>query len=282
MLAGHTHGVQKICRDVFDMVDRIAALGFDGLELAAMPGVLTVHSRKEERERLRRHVEQSGLALANIACYAGGAECGLNAADEAVRQKAAGEIEAHLALAADLGSPCVRVFPGGDPGREGVVADPRRAFELSVAGLQRLAALAEDQGVIMLIENHPASIAGGAAETVKLVQAIDRPNVRILYEPSNLLVYAGEEDHRRGFEVQRRWIRHTHIKDQAPAPDGTYRAAVPGRGILPWPDIIKWLKEIVYPHFLSFEVAWTDDLSKREAELKEGLEHMRSLIAAAG
>ena len=43
-LAGHTHGVQEICADVFEMVDRIAELGFDGLELAARPRVLTVDS----------------------------------------------------------------------------------------------------------------------------------------------------------------------------------------------------------------------------------------------
>ena len=274
-LAGHTHGVQGICSDVLAMVDKIAELGFQGLELAARERVFTVESSRQEHERLRKHIEQSGLEPVNIACYAGEGAEGLNAADQAVRELAERGIEAHLRLARDLGFPCVRTFPGGAPNCDGVVADAQRAFDLSVSGLQRVANLADDLGVTMLIENHPASIACSAGETVKLVEAVDRPNVCILYEPSNLLVFAGEEDHRRGFELQKRWIRHTHIKDQVRNADGSYATTVPGRGILPWADIFGWLGDMGHPSFLSFEAAWTDDLARREEELKEGIAFMR-------
>ena len=188
-LAGHTHGVQEICRDVFEMVDKIAALGFEGLEMAAVPRVFTVDSKKPERQRLRTHLERSGLEFVNIACYSGEGLEGLNAADETIRAKAGRDIEDHLRLAADIGSPCVRVFPGGELGQEGVVADRRHALELSVNGLERLAATAADLGLILLIENHPNSMACSAEETVEIVEAVARPNVRILYEPSNLLVW---------------------------------------------------------------------------------------------
>lgn len=279
-LAGHTHGVGEICRDVFEMVDRIAALGFDGIEIAARPAILTVDTPEPERSRLRAHIAQSGLELANIACYAGQGESGLNAEDAAVRDRAGQDIEDHIRLAADVGSPRVRVFPGGPPGLEGVTVDPQRAFEVSVSGIQRLAAIAADLGVSLVIENHPNSIACSAEETVALVEAVARPNVRILYEPSNLLVYAGRDDHEHGFNVQKSWVSHVHIKDQARKPEGGYAATVTGRGILPWPDIVSWLKSAGYDQCLSFELAWTDDVGKREEELKEGLAYMRSLMAA--
>jgi len=274
-LAGHTHAVQEICSDVLAMVDKLAELGFQGLELAARESVFTVESSRQEHERLRKHIEQSGLEPVNIACYAGEGAKGLNATDQAVRELAERNIEAHLHLASNLGFACVRTFPGGGPGSAGVVADAQQAFDLSVGGLQRLAKLADDLGVTMLIENHPASIACSAGETVKVVEAADRPNIRILYEPSNLLVFAGEEDHQRGFELQKRWICHTHIKDKTQNSNGGYATTVPGRGILPWMDILGWLGDMDYPFFLSFEAAWTDDITRREEELKEGIAFMR-------
>ena len=281
-LAGHTHGVRDICGDVFEMIDSLAALGFNGLEMAARPPVLNVATSEQERARLRSHIGQSGLQLVNIACYAGEAQHGLNAADQAVRDKATRDIENHLRLAADVGSPCMRVFPGGEPERHGVISDPQKAFEISVSGIQRLATVAVDLNVTMLIENHPESIAGSAEQTVRLVEAIARPNVRILYEPSNLLVFAGRDDHRHGFEVQKSWIRHVHIKDQIRKPDGTYEVTVAGRGIVPWSDIVGWLGSTGYDGFLSFELAWTSDQSRREEELKEGLAYFARLIGRLG
>ena len=281
-LAGHTHGVQDICSDVFEMVDRVAALGFEGLEMAARSGVVLVDSTKRERNRLRGHIARAGLELVNIACYAGEGTDGLNAVDKSVRRRAEAGIRDHLLLAEALGSPCVRVFPGGKPGDEGVVADPQRALELSVSGIQRLATVAMDLGIILLIENHPNSIAGSAEETVTIIEAVGHPNVRILYEPSNLLVYAGRDDHRRGFDVQKSWIRHVHIKDQVQKPNGDYEVTVAGHGILPWGDIVGWLKDAVYQHFLSFELAWTKDLDRREQELREGIEFIRRSIGGGG
>ncbi len=281
-LAGHTHAFREVGLDVFTTVDRIAALGFDGIEVAARPGVFTVEASPQQRADLRAHIARSGLELVNIACYSGGEEHGLNAADGSVRAAAERGIEKHLHLAADLGSPCVRVFPGGEPGHDGVRADPRRALEMSVSGIQRLATLAMDLGVTLLIENHPYSIAGSAEQTVRIVEAVARPNVRILYEPSNLLVYAGRDDHHHGFDIQKLWIHHVHIKDHIRKPDGTYDAAVPGRGIMPWPDILAWLVSATYHSFLTLELAWTDDLENRQSELEEGLAHLRSLIEAAG
>ena len=281
-LAGHTHAFREVRLDVFAIVDRIAALGFDGIEVAARSGVFTVEASRQQRADLRAHVARAELKLVNIACYAGEGEHGLNAADAAVRAAAERDIEKHLKLAADLGSPCVRVFPGGEPGHDAVMADPRRAFETSVSGMQRLATLAVDLSITLLIENHPFSIAGSAEQTVRIVEAIARPNVRILYEPSNLLVYAGRDDHHHGFDIQKSWIHHVHIKDHVRKPDTTYDAAVPGRGIMPWPDIVGWLGSAAYGSFLTFELAWTDDLENRQSELEEGIAHLRSLIGATG
>ena len=87
-LAGHTHGVQDICSDVLEMIDRVAVLGFDGLEMAARSGVVTVDSGKGERDLLRSHIDRGGLELVNIACYAGEGSDGLNAADRGVRSGA--------------------------------------------------------------------------------------------------------------------------------------------------------------------------------------------------
>lgn len=281
-LAGHTHGVRDMCRDVFEMIDSLAALGFNGLEMAATPTVLSVDTSAQERKRLRSHIAQSGLELVNIACYAGEAQHGFNADDQAVRQKATRDIEDHLRLASDVGSPCMRVFPGGEPGRDGVIPDPQRAFKMSVRGIQNVATVAMDLNVTLLIENHPESIAGSAEQTVRLVEAVARPNVRILYEPSNLLVYAGRDDHSHGFDIQKSWIRHVHIKDQIRKPDGRYDVAVAGRGIVPWLDIVGWLGSTGYDGFLSFELAWTNDLSRRKEELKEVLTHFACLIDRCG
>ena len=51
-----------------------------------------------------------------------------------------------------------------------------------------------------------------AAETLLLIEAIDRPSTGILYDPTNLAAM-GERDDEAAIQLQQQHARHVHIND---------------------------------------------------------------------
>jgi len=217
--------------------------------------------------------------IVNLASYAGERD-GLNSDDPHVREETIQKQKEHILLAHDLDCRRARVFTGRERREE--TLEWNKAFEHSVIGFRELGEFAEKYGVTLLVENHPKSMAVSAQQTVNLVEAIGMKNVRILYDPSNLIVYAGEMDVERDFQLQRNYIAHVHVKDQVMLEDGRCVDAVPGRGAIPWKKILSLLKGIDYNGFLTMEYqrGWksTGWLPDPEIGLKEGLEFLNRCL----
>ncbi len=132
------------------------------------------------------------------------------------------------------------------------------------------------------MENHHLTITCSAQQTVDLVKAVDRENVRILYDPSNLIVYAHDQDVAGNFKIQREFIAYVHMKDQLVLGDGSYADTVIGRGVVPWPKILQLLQDIHYKGFLAMEYQRGRQSTKRlpdpDIGLKEGLDFLKRTL----
>lgn len=276
--SGHTNGTYGYTTE--EAIDLFAALGFDGMDVGCneLSGI-TVDTPAWRRLEIARYARGKGIVISNLACYAG-EKAGFTSLEPKVRQETLRQVQAHIRLASDLGCDRVRVFPGRDAG-EGI-AKRAGAFDLAVQAYRSLGESAGDFGVTLLIENHPATITITAQETLDLVRAVERRNVRILYDPSNLIVFAGDHDVEGNFDIQRHYICYVHMKDQQVLKEGNYTDTVIGRGVIPWRRILKLLHNAGYRGFLAMEYQRerksTEYLPDPDIGMREGLAFLRQAL----
>ena len=121
----------------------------------------------------------------------------------------------------------VRLFPGRSPSAE-------RTSETIALVAQRLRHLADEQPEVeFLIETHDGSLADEPTDVVRLLEACERPNVGLLWQPTRFEADAA----RRQFAVQREHVRHVHLQNRAM--DGGF--APLAQGVIPWGEFLRGL-----------------------------------------
>jgi sugar phosphate isomerase/epimerase len=123
--------------------------------------------------------------------------------------------------------------------------------------------------VQLAVENHFGTMTTTAKETMKVIEAIDHPNVGVLYDQANLAFFPAEE-YSEAIPLQIDVIKYVHVKDlvyKEGAPkrlvadavshisedSRTVISKIPGDGILDWPAILTCLKDNGYNGWLSLE-----------------------------
>lgn len=132
---------------------------------------------------------------------------------------------------------------------------------------------------------------------MEIVNAIDHPNVGVLYDQANLAFFPAEE-YARAIDLQREKIYFVHCKDlvyrngrpQKPRfsnvshvdeNERTVHSRIPGQGILDWPAILRKLKEIGYDGWISleYERRWQQlDLPDASEGMPQGAGYIRSIL----
>lgn len=91
--------------------------------------------------------------------------------------------------------------------------DPEACFDRVAAALRELADEAQERGVVIGIENEHACNIATAAETARLLAAVDHPALQVIWDPANALV-AGETPYPEGYrKIPLSRIGHVHAKD---------------------------------------------------------------------
>jgi len=126
-------------------------------------------------------------------------------------------------------------------------------------------ALAEKEGIVLLIENEHACLTGTGVETARIIAKINSPVVRAIWDPGNAFM-AGETTFPDGYEAIKPYVEHVHVKDAKMTEIGKVWTVV-GEGECRWEDQIKALKADGYKGFLSLETHYsghpTKELSSR-------------------
>ncbi|MET9319213.1 sugar phosphate isomerase/epimerase family protein [Streptomyces sp. NPDC003038] len=239
-----------------------AAHGFDGLELRAHPEEpLHPDSPAAERAAGLRTLTAAGVAVLGVAGYARVAAPG---ADGPVLA----QLRALIGLAADLGAPYVRVFPGGT-GLPEAAAD--------VHAVRRLAAsapFAERHGVRILLETHDSHRTGAAA--ARVLDRVAHPGAGALWDALHTWL-GGEQP----VESQRALAAHlgyVQVKDVASAQELTPLGL--GAGVLPLADVVAvaprdgWL-------CWEYEKRWHPAAAELPEQLTHGREYLAGLVREA-
>jgi sugar phosphate isomerase/epimerase len=256
-----------------EALDLARSLDLAGLELICQEGYvcgLAPHATYTEARAVRQAARERGLCLGSLVAY----PKGTNARPEGERAAAVAELKCIIELAEILDCPQVRVFAG----EEVPAAAWLEALPALVASLQELADFAHPRGITLNIENHMETMALSAEQTLRIVTDVARPNVGIVYDQANL-TFLGAEACASALAVQEVALNHVHVKDIIIA-SGQRKPALPGAGIIAWPDIIAALDKLEYRGFyaLEYEKRWFPaDLPAPEIGLRLWRDYLVSL-----
>ncbi|WP_226482778.1 hydroxypyruvate isomerase family protein [Natrinema amylolyticum] len=214
-----------------ERISRAAEVGADAVEFWDWRG--------KDLDRIESAAADAGIPI--IGCVAGGTLTDPDAADDAVET-----IRESIETAADLGIPSLIATTG--PDQEGL--DRPTQHDAIVDVLSRVAPDAEAAGVTIVLEplnaavDHPDYYLETSAEGYEIIDAVDSPNVRLLYDVYHQQITEGDVIRNITENIDR--IGHFHV------------AAVPGRhdpgtGELDYETIFAAIDETGYDGYVGCE-----------------------------
>lgn len=190
----------------------------------------------------KRVFEGQGLDVAVLGCY-------LNLAhpDPDKLKEIQSRYYGHLRVASLLGAGVVGTETGAPNAQYKMDANTHseEALETFIRGLAPVVERAEKCGVTMAIEPVWKHIVYSPDRAVKVLEAIQSPNLRIIFDPVNLL-YPGNLDERdkvigEAMEKLCDRIAVVHLKDCVPDGDDLKSIAA-GTGVMDYREILKFIK----------------------------------------
>jgi protein FrlC len=232
------------CYPLDEAIRRIAAIGYDGIEIGcaaphAWPGYLS----KERRAELRNLLEACRLQAVSLLATPGGGP-GFNPASPLAEEREAtvryyNEV---IDLALDLGAEKVLYIAGWQ-----IFGTSRQqAWDRSKDCLDRIASHADTKGITIVVE--PTAAATNLIETaddaLELMRSVARDNVKVMFDTLHAL-YRNEipADYVR---VMREDLVHVHVSDS--------NRVIPGEGRVDWIGLMQALNECGYGGYLTMEI----------------------------
>ena len=190
----------------------------------------------------RRVFESQGLDVAVLGCY-----LNLVHPDPEKLAEIQSRYYGHLRVASLLGASVVGTETGAPNAQYKMDANTHseEALDSFIRGLAPVVERAEKYGVTMAIEPVWKHIVYSPDRAVKVLEAIKSPNLRIIFDPVNLL-YPGNLDSREqviGEAIEKLGdrIAVVHLKDCVPEGDDLKSIAA-GTGVMDYREILRFMK----------------------------------------
>jgi sugar phosphate isomerase/epimerase len=267
-------------RHPFDeAAERIAALGYQGLELLAdVPHAWPAGLLEVQKLAIRAAMERTGLSFSNVNAFM------MNAVndyrqpywhpsfiepDESYRRVRIDHTRRALSLCAELGAPHITTEPGGPlaPGQ-----GRRQAIDLFVEVLKPLAEHAHSLGVLLLIEPEPGLLLETTDQYLEVAERLNAPSIGLNFDVGH--AYCVSEDLPQAIAKLSPHIRHYHVEDIAAS--RVHHHLVPGAGAIDFEEVVAAIRRTGYDGWLTVELyPYLDD---PDAAARRALEVLRPLI----
>jgi sugar phosphate isomerase/epimerase len=251
-------------------------LGYAAIEIRVIQNDADLPRRPEfTGSRLaesRRDLDAVGVKLVNL-----GSGVKLHEKDAAARAKHLEDGRRFIDLAHALEVPYIRVFPDKLPKDE----PKSEVLARIVDGGRQLAAQAKGSGVTVLLESHGEVVRADDLEPI--LTGVGSDQFALLWDAHHTFV-AGKEDPGVTYARLTRWVRHVHLKDSKPAPDGKRRYVFVGEGEVPVKEQVRLLVAGGYKGYYSFE--WEKrgqpDIEEPEVAFPHYVKVIGEYLSAAG
>lgn len=260
---------------VSEAIDRIAGLGYRGVELMAdVPHAWPATTTERELDAIRRCLDEHGLTLCNVNAFMMNAVGDFHhpswiEPDAQLRHLRIRHTIDALTMARKLGAPCITTQPGGPP-VEGMCRDA--ALDLFVEGLREVLDHAENEGVWLLVEPEPGLLIESAAQFLELAQRIDSPMLGLNFDIGHF--YCVGEPLPEAVERLEAFTRHYHIEDIAA--NRIHEHLIPGQGAIDLASVLAAIQGTDYGGWVTVELyPYLDD---PDGAGREALDHLTLMM----
>jgi len=263
---------------LFEAIDRIAGLGFGGIEIMGdRPHLYPPDWGQDELVRLKGRIRSSGLHINNINSFTLFAVGDTYLPSWIEEDRARREIRVRhtrdsIRLASALGCSNISIPPGGP--LNGM--SRKRAAELFYQGLDLTIPLAEDLGVKLLIEPEPNLFLENSSEFKEFIRDIRSPFIGLNFDIGHF--FCAGEDPSETFQDLLPWIGHVHLEDIAA--DRRHYHLIPGRGAVDFEKVLGTIRKCAYSGDISLELYTYAD-NPLEAG-RESLEYLLPIFRETG
>ena len=270
--------------DISTAVQSMSEVGMTAAELRVVFGKNIIDLSDEELERAKAIVSSKGLKIISIAspllkCVLPNApEIDSRFQQDIFASKHTFEDQPRLtdrafAIAGQMGAGIVRVFSYWR------TVEPEKCFDRVVTALRGLAEKASKHDLIIGLENEHACNIATAAETARVLAAIDHPNLKVVWDPCNALV-SGENPFPDGYRrLPAARIVHVHAKDCFVNGHTPTFGALGECGI-DWKGQIRALVSDGYKGYISLETHWPGPGGDKHAGSMICGRNLKALVAA--
>ncbi len=279
-LAFSTNAYRKFPFD--EAAARIAALGYEGLELMAdVPHAWPAGLLEGPKRAIRAAMERNNLQFSNVNAFM------MNAIDDhrqpfwhpsfiepdaGYRRVRIDHTRRSISLCAELGAPHITTEPGG-PLAPGQSRDA--AVGLFVEALKPLAEHAEKLGVLILIEPEPELLIETTDQYLEVADRVDAPSIGLNFDVGH--AYCVGEDIPRAIARLAPHIRHYHFEDIAAT--RAHHHLVPGRGAIDFAAVVAAIRGTGYDGWLTVELY--PHLDDPDAAARAAIDVLRPLVTPA-
>ncbi len=214
----------EIASDLETQLQVLNELKIPCLELRAVWGQNVLLLSDEQVAQVRALCDGHGVTISAI-----GSPIGKSPIEAPVETEVQ-NLRRLIEIARQLGTNNIRIFSFHPPGDSASV-DYDSYVDSAIDRIRRLAAVAEAEGITLLLENEKGIVGDTLDRCVKLVEAIESPHLVFLWDPANFVQVGEARITERGWPLLSSRVGYVHIKDCTL--DGTVKAAGEGDGQVP-------------------------------------------------
>jgi len=240
-----------------EAAERIAAIGYEGLELMAdVPHAWPAGLLEPAKRAIRAAMDRHKLTFSNVNAFMMNAVAdhrqpywypSFIEPDEGYRRVRIDHTRRALDLCAELGAPHITTEPGGPlaPGQS-----RSEAIDLFVESLKPLAEHAHERGVLLLIEPEPGLLLETTDQYLEVAERLNAPSIGLNFDVGHAFC-VGEEIPAQIAKLAGQ-IRHYHFEDIAAT--RVHHHLVPGTGAIPFPEVFEAIRRTGYDGWLTVEL----------------------------
>lgn len=263
---------------VFEAVEKIGRLGFGGVEIMCdRPHLYPPDYGEENLTRLKTLIDDQGLKVTNLNSFTLFAVGDTYLPSWIEPQEERREIRIQhtlqcLKVADFFGCKNISVPPGGPVGE----ISREKAMTLFHLGLERVAPLAQELDIKILVEPEPDLLMENTREFKEFIVDIKSPAIGVNFDIGHF--FCAGEDPSEAFEELFEWIGHVHLEDIAS--NRAHNHLVLGHGAIQFQEVFKTMINLGYEGDVSLELYPYVDTPEEAG--RESLEYLRALLQDVG
>ena len=263
---------------LLEAIEKIAQLGFRGIEIMCdRPHLYPPDYGEDKLARLKSLISRYGLKVTNLNSFTLFAVGDTYLPSWIEPQEERREIRIQhtlhcLELADFFSCKNISVPPGGPLTNMA----RKEAMSLFHQGLARVAPLAEDLGVKILVEPEPDLLMENTREFNEFIKGVESPAVGLNFDIGHF--FCAGEDPSAAFEELFEWIGHVHLEDISAT--RVHNHLILGQGAIQLSEVIKTMIRLGYQGDVSLELYPYVDTPEEAG--RQSLAYLRSLLKEAG